>query len=177
MRAFSGKNTIMGDSSITRAAIVKNYNDAFETNTDIVKRLFSADELSKIKEFRENVIPTLWADKRLIQNPSRSGYTALGALSRMGLLPAITRVGGALPVLGETIKELGTQSSAAFARDAVAQSIRIANTPLLSNLAAATERVSPDDEQPPVDSEALDGLLQNIDPSARQKIIDSIGAQ
>jgi len=177
VRAFSGKNTIMGDSSITRAAIVKNYNDAFETNTDIVKRLFSADELSKIKEFRENVIPTLWADKRLIQNPSRSGYTALGALSRMGLLPAITRVGGALPVLGETIKELGTQSSAAFARDAVAQSIRIANTPLLSNLAAATERVSPDDEQPPVDSEALDGLLQNIDPSARQKIIDSIGAQ
>jgi len=177
VRAFSGKNTIMGNSSITRAAIVKNYNDAFETNTKIVERIFSPVELSKIKEFRENVIPTMWADKRLIQNPARSGYVMLGALARAGILPAAIRIGGALPVLGESVKELGTQSSAAFARDAVAQSIRIANTPLLSNLAAATERVSPDDEQPPVDSEALDGLLQNIDPSARQKIIDSIGAQ
>ena len=177
VRAFSGKNTIMGNSSITRAAIVKNYNDAFETNTKIVERIFSSVELSKIKEFRENVIPTMWADKRLIQNPARSGYVMLGALARAGILPAAIRIGGALPVLGESVKELGTQSSAAFARDAVAQSIRIANTPLLSNLAAATERVSPDDEQPPVDSEALDGLLQNIDPSARQKIIDSIGAQ
>ena len=177
VRAFSGKNSIKGDSSITRAAIVKNYNDAFETNTDIVKRLFSADELSKIKEFRENVIPTLWADKRLIQNPSRSGYTMLGAMARRGILPAALRLGVALPVLGESVKELGTQSSASFARDAVAQSIRITNTPLLSNLAAATERVSPDADQPPVDSEALDGLLQNIDPESRQKIIDSIGVQ
>ena len=177
VRAFSGKNTIMGDSNITRAAIVKNYNDAFETNTKIVERIFSPNELTKIKEFRNNVVPTLWADKRLIQNPSGSGYIALGVLSRMGLLPSIARIGSALPVLGETVRELGSQSSAAFARDAVAQSIRIANTPLLSNLAAATERVSPDAEQPPVDSEALDGLLQNIDAEARQKIIDSIGVQ
>ena len=177
VRAFSGKNTVMGDSSITRAAIVKNYNDAFETNTEIVKRIFSANELSKIKEFRDNVVPTMWADKRLIQNPSASGYTMMGALARVGLLPAAVRLGVALPVLGESVKELGSQSSAAFARDAVAQSIRIANTPLLSNLAAATERVSPDDEQLPVDSEALDGLLQTIDPEARQKILQSIGAQ
>ena len=177
VRAFSGKNTVMGDSSITRSAIVKNYNDAFETNTEIVKRIFSPDELSKIKEFRDNVVPTMWADKRLIQNPSASGYTMMGALARVGILPAAVRLGVALPVLGESVRELGTQSSAAFARDAVAQSIRIANTPLLSNLAAATERVSPDADQPPVDSEALDGLLQNIDPESRQKIIDSIGVQ
>ena len=177
VRAFSGKNTILGNSSITRAAIVKNYNDAFETNTEIVKRIFSANELSKIKEFRDNVVPTMWADKRLIQNPSASGYTMMGALARVGLLPAAVRLGVALPVLGESVKELGSQSSAAFARDAVAQSIRIANTPLLSNLAAATERVSPDDEQLPVDSEALDGLLKNIDPEARQKILQSIGPQ
>lgn len=98
-----------------------------------MKRIFSPDELSKIKEFRDNVVPTMWADKRLIQNPSASGYTMMGALARVGILPAAVRLGVALPVLGESVRELGTQSSAAFARDAVAQSIRIANTPLLKS--------------------------------------------
>jgi len=167
LRTFSGKNTILGDSSITRAAIAKNYNEAFDTNTDIVKRIFSPSELKRISQFRKDVLPTLWADKRLIQNPSGTGYTMLSAMAKVGLLPGAIRVGAAAPLIGEMFKEIGAMSSAGAAREAVAQGIYIANSPLFSNIVAATERVSPDNAD---QSEAVKALLSDMPPEIAEKV-------
>lgn len=80
-KAFAGKG-----GEITRKSIVDNYNDVFFKNRDIINRIFTPDEIARIKDFRTNVLPTIWAETKL--NPSGTAYSLMSAASRAGMLNA-----------------------------------------------------------------------------------------
>ena len=158
-RAFSGK----GDSGVTRTNIVNNYNDIFKRNKNLINRLFSETELNRIKEFKDNVLPTLWAELKM--NPPNTANTLLFALMNKGLL----NYAGKIPFVGEmvspqTFKELGTKSRAS---DAVRGYLQRKKAPLFSTSIQATIRTEDDDDE-------LTKFLDDISSSGKKKILETI---
>ena len=136
-KAFGGKG-----GEITRSAIVKNYNDIFNNQKAIINELFTPDEILKIKQFRQNVLPTLWAEIKL--NPSGTGYTMIGALARQQLLTFPTPL---IRAASSTfLKGVDEAKSANFAIDAVRQTLNRFQTPLISATVSATIRPEVRDE-------------------------------
>ena len=197
-KAFAGN----GRSGVTRLNIVSNYNDVFMKNKKMIDELFSPDELARIKSFRDDVIPTMWADPSLILNASGTSYPLLSAGRMAGILSSVARV----PVIAAVTGAEGaaTALNRSASRDAALNAIRQytirSNKPLLSiggeipltgkrvdldllvptdaSRAGQTLAREPVVEQDDVEtSAAVTSLIQNIDAGARQKIIDSIGAQ
>jgi len=197
-KAFAGN----GRSGVTRLNIVSNYNDVFMKNKKMIDELFSPDELARIKSFRDDVIPTMWADPSLILNASGTSYPLLSAGRMAGILSSVARV----PVIAAVTGAEGaaTALNRSASRDAALNAIRQytirSNKPLLSigsrvpftgkrvdvdlivpadaSRAGQTLAREPVVEQDDIEtSETVSSLIKNIDPAARQKIIDSIGAQ
>lgn len=88
-------NDLLKDSILTKAFsndenqsnrpnVVKNYNDVFNGQKQVVDQLFTNDELAKVKQFKQNVLPSL--SEELRQNPENSSYTMLAALAKKKLL-------------------------------------------------------------------------------------------
>jgi len=160
-KAFSGS----GKSGVTRTNIVNNYDDIFVKQKHIVNELFSPEELKRIAQFRNDVMPTLWAEIKL--NPSGSGYTILSGLARSGLLE-YTKL---IPIIGRDIADVAAGVRArSDALNATRQYLDRGNRPLLSSAISGTIR-------PPVVSEEpaeTTGLAEDLSPSARQKIIEAM---
>ena len=119
-KAFAGK----GKSGVTRTNIVNNFNEVFKKNKNYINQLFTKNEINKIEQFRNNVMPTLWAEIKL--NPSGSAYTILSAGARAGILNYIK----ILPILREGMETMQTLSTINEARDMVKQYITRADKPL-----------------------------------------------
>ena len=130
-RAFSGAG---GD--ITRTAIVKNYNDVFNNQRAIIDMLFSPDEIARIKQFRKDVMPTLWAEIK--DNPSGTAYKVLSSLSRQQLLsfPSLP-VRAVAPAI---IKGVEEADAGRVAAEAVKQTLNRFQSPLFSGSAQAAIR-------------------------------------
>ena len=160
-KAFSGA----GKSGVTRTNIVNNFEDVFVKQKAIIEKLFTPDEISKIRSFRDNVLPTLWAEIKL--NPSGSGYTILSGLARSNLLN-YTRM---VPIVGGGIAE-GAERVAQTSRamDAVRQYIDKSSMPLFTAPIAAAVR--PEVEAEVEDTSAVLPLIDSLSPEARQKIIN-----
>ena len=94
-KAFSGA----GQSGVTRTNIVNNYDDVFKKNKKLISALFTPKEIERIADFKERVMPTLWAEIRI--NPSNSGYTIINAMARAGLL----NYGKVVPFGGQTLTD------------------------------------------------------------------------
>ena len=71
-RAFTNRQ-----GSVSRKAVVDNFNDVFEKQKAIISKLFSEDELARLRQFREDVLPTVWAETR--GNPSGTSYALISA--------------------------------------------------------------------------------------------------
>jgi|TARA_R110001606_G_scaffold33079_2_gene99282 hypothetical protein len=130
-KAFSGRG-----GEVTRTAIVNNFNDVFNKQRTIIDELFTKDEILRIKEFRENVLPTLWAEIKL--NPSGTSYTMLGSLARQQLLSFPNPL-----VRASATKILGGIDEAARANtaiDAVRQTINRFQAPLFSDISQSIMR-------------------------------------
>ena len=197
-KAFAGN----GKSGVTRLNIVNNYNDVFLKNKKMIDELFSEDELAKITSFRDDVIPTMWADPSLILNASGTSYPLLsagrmaGVFSYMAGIPVVAAVTAAD---GASQSLMRTQSRG-DALAAIRQHINRSNKPLLSiggeipftgkrvdvdllvpadaSRAGQTLVREPVVEQDDIEtSAAVSSLIQTLDPEARQKIWQSIGAQ
>ena len=126
IRAFSNIIPMTKDRAVTRSAIVKNYNAIFKgKNKAVVEELFNEDELKRIEKFRQDVMPTLWAE--IDNNPSGSAWTIMGALARRGLLAPLDVVPG-LDARGAAL----AAESRALTRDAVRQAFITGNRPLFS---------------------------------------------
>ena len=111
-KAFSGKGT----SGVTRTNIVNNFQDVFVKQKAIIEKLFSPEEISKIRDFRDNVLPTMWAEIKL--NPAGTGYLILAARARNQLLNYINMV----PMVGkEFVESYETMKAIAPALEAVRQ--------------------------------------------------------
>jgi len=140
-KAFAGKQ-----GEITRTAIVENFNEVFQKQRAIIERLFSPEEIRRIESFRENVLPTVWAEKN--QNPAGSGYTILSALVQKGLL-SVPYIG---PKIEGALREVGQANDAL---NATRQFLNRGAQPLLSSGAQAVMRESL--------SKTVDDLLPEIE--------------
>jgi len=197
-KAFAGN----GKSDVTRLNIINNYNDVFLKNKKMIDELFSPDELAEITSFRDDVVPTMWADPSLKLNASGTSYPILSAGRLAGIFSYIARVPvvAAITAADTVATGLNRTQQRGDALKAISQYIDRSNRPLLSvggrvpftNTRVDVDVLVPTDasragqtlarepvvEQDDIEtSETVSSLIKNIDPAARQKIIDSIGAQ
>jgi hypothetical protein len=161
-RAFAG-----GGAEITRTSIVKNFDSIFNQNRAIINKLFNPEEIARVKEFRQNVLPTLWAEVKA--NPSGTGYTMLGSFWRQGLLsfPSLS-----VRTIGSKVIKAADESERNMqAMDAVRQTVSRLQTPLLSGSAQATIRPLVREETdaetasptPPLPDAEREKILQSMD--------------
>tara|TARA_R100001509_G_scaffold41731_1_gene22382 strand:+ start:1161 stop:3689 length:2529 start_codon:yes stop_codon:yes gene_type:complete len=162
IRAFSNIIPLTGDRMVTRRAIVKNYNAIFKgRNKAVVEELFNKDELKKIEKFREDVMPTLWAE--IDNNPSGSGWTIMGALARRGLLTPLD----ALPGVDARKTALEAEKRS-LAKDAVRQAFITGNRPLFSASVGAILKpqvIEKGEEKafPPLPDDIRANMMQQLD--------------
>ena len=160
--AFAG-----GGAEITRTSIVKNFDSIFNQNRAIINKLFTPEEIARIKQFRQNVLPTLWAEVKA--NPSGTGYTMLGSFWRQGLLsfPSLS----VRTIGSKVIKAADEAERNRQAMDAVRQTVSRLQTPLLSGSAQAAIRPLVKEETdaedatptPPLPKAEREKILQSMD--------------
>ena len=160
-RAFSGS----GKSGVTRTNIVNNYQDIFGKNSNVVNALFAPEEIARISKFRENVLPTMWAEIKL--NPSGSAYTGVNAMVRSGLMNAINK----LPFVGRELAlglEEGANRSAAL--EATRSYLRRANAPLLSGTFQSATRPEIVETMTSDESPSAQSILKSLPPEIAEKV-------
>tara|TARA_R100001460_G_scaffold74372_2_gene115500 strand:+ start:12085 stop:14340 length:2256 start_codon:yes stop_codon:yes gene_type:complete len=161
-KAFSGS----GKSGVTRTNIVNNYDDIFVKNKAITGMLFGPDEIARISQFRDNVMPTLWAEIKL--NPSNSGYTVLSGLARNGLLNYARLV----PIVGrDSVDVIEGMRATGAARDATRQYLSRVNMPLFTSGFSASVRPTVVEE---VGEETTSPSLQSIVDSAPASVVEKL---
>ena len=150
-RAFTNRQ-----GSVSRKAVVDNFNDVFEKQKAIIKKLFSEDEIARLRQFREDVLPTVWAETR--GNPSGTSYALISAANRRGLLSRI-------PVYGSGLAE-GVAETRQFAEgiEATRQTLRSLQTPVFSETSAGILR------QNLVPEESEEGQFRELSPVDRSRI-------
>ena len=123
--------------SVSRKAVTDNFDDVFKRQKAIINKLFSEDELARLMKFRDDVLPTVWAETK--GNPSGTAYTALSAAQRRGLLSKV-------PYFGPQVEE-GLRVSTGYlnALDATRQSISNLQTPIFSGATQAFIRSNLDE--------------------------------
>ena len=145
---------------ISRSAIVKNFNDIFNKQKEIVGEIFSPEEIARISKFRDDVLPTMWAEVKL--NPSGTGYTMLGALQRRGLLN--------YPLVGKMLEEAQARSrDLSDASNAVRSYVERAKAPLLSGSIQAAIRPNLMDQAEGVSDEKEREELLDLIEKAKSK--------
>ena len=145
-------------------------------------------ELKQINQFRDNVMPTLWAEIKL--NPSGTSYTLLSSMARTGLLNYLK----ILPFVKEGAETVQTISNINKAKDMVKQYITRADKPLFdfplpgiregkitvapkgvftkqAISAPAREEIIGTEE---VDQSAIKPLVESISQKDYQKILEAI---
>ena len=107
-----------------RSGIVKNYNNVFNNQKEIVNELFTKDEIAKVRRFKQNVLPTLSEQIKL--NPSISNYTIMSALAKKDLLSS------PIPSMDGSSLDAARQSLTRSREPLVVQPIDVAVDPGLS---------------------------------------------
>ena len=97
---------------ITRSAIVNNYKENFIRNKEIVNKLFSKEEISKLQRFVDEVETTMPAE--VWNNTSGSAYSMVNAMAQRRMWPLIRRIpfgvgefteAGAEAIVGGTVAQ------------------------------------------------------------------------
>jgi len=169
-KAFSGQGK-----RITRANVINNYSDVFINNRKLINELFSPEELLRIKDFRQNVIPTMWADPSMMLNASGSSYGLLSAGNLFGIMSFAGKIPFVQSAARGVADEIVTRQSINQARNATRQYIIRKAQPLSTatvDTSAAVLR-GPVIEGSVNDSTALSGIFEEIDDQTRRKILDA----
>ena len=92
----------------TKNVKANKYDKILTENEDVFDTLFTAEELSDLQAFKENVVPEI--TKKLIINPNKSKYLFTSALAKTGLLgdKTITSDKDSLKVARDSLKKLET---------------------------------------------------------------------
>ena len=173
-KAFSGQGK-----RITRANIINNYSDVFINNRKLVNELFSPEELLRIKEFRQNVIPTMWADPSMMLNASGSSYGLLSAGNLFGIMSFAGKVPFVQSAARGVADEIVSRQSINQARNAIKQYVIRKAQPLSTSIVDTSAAVlrEPVIEGSVNDSTALSGIFEEIDSQTRKKILDAANIQ
>ena len=191
-KAFAGN----GKSDVTRLNIINNYNDVFLKNKKMIDELFSPDEIAEITSFRDDVVPTMWADPSLMLNASGTSYSLLSAGRMAGIFSYLSRVPvvAAITAADTVATGLNRTQQRGDALKAISQYIDRSNKPLLSiggEIPFTNKRVDVDvlipadasragqtvvrepvvEEDDVETSPAVLGILDSIDASTREKIM------
>ena len=171
-KAFSGR----GADRLTRASIVNNFDEVFVKQKEIIKELFSPEEIKELSQFKKDVLPTLWAE--ITTNPSQSGNLLIEARDRL-----IGRFIKVIPYVDDGISALGRAAGQAEATRMIQQgTIDSTSRAVFSNAIQSLIRdkiqepevstESPDLSETTVPEEILN-LSRSISDSAKQKILTS----
>jgi len=166
-RAFSGK----GKSDITRTNIVNNFNEIFERNRFFVNELFTPKEIARIKEFRKNVVPTLFAEIK--SNQSGTSYTLLAALQRAGILNFTKFATPFIPFVPEAIKEFQGVVARNRAVDLTKRYIVETRQPIFIESEIQALLTEPKETTVFEDENAIPDFVKGLSKSARNKILDA----
>ena len=92
----------------TKNVKANKYDKILTENEDVFDTLFTAEELSDLQAFKENVVPEI--TKKVIINPNKSKYLFTSALAKTGLLgdKTITSDKDSLKVARDSLKKLET---------------------------------------------------------------------
>jgi hypothetical protein len=124
-KAFAGT----GKSGITRTNIVNNFNEIFVKNRFFIDEIFTPQEIAQIKQFRENVLPTLFAEIKT--NPSGTSYTLVSAMTRAGILNSAKKLQG-LPFIKEMSDVMKREGAINEALELTSQYVLRSNKPLFN---------------------------------------------
>ena len=160
-RAFAGT----GRSGVTRTNIVNNYKDVFEKNKAVINELFSKEELAQIAKFRNDVMPTLWAEIKL--NPSGTATTILGELGRGGLLNTVAGIPGA----GGAVKAIEGGFERREVQAIVRQYLDRAKAPLFSTAIQAETKPEVIETINPQSSPALQSIIEGLSEEDRAALL------
>ena len=160
-RAFAGT----GRSGVTRTNIVNNYKDVFEKNKAVINELFSKEELAQIAKFRNDVMPTLWAEIKL--NPSGTATTILGELGRGGLLNTVAGIPGA----GGAVKAIEGGFERREVQRIVQQYLDRAKAPLFSTAIQAEAKPEVIETINPQSSPALQSIIEGLSADDRAALL------
>jgi hypothetical protein len=166
-KAFSGS----GRSGVTRGNIVNNYDEIFVKNKKLVSEFFSPEEIKQISKFRQDVMPTLWAEIKL--NPSNTGYTIMSAMGQRGLLNYLKM----LPFgAGEaTATGLQVRRAVNVAENATSQQVDRMNRPLFSQTVQTSVRPSAIETiQDEPDSSTLRDITESASPALKSKLQEAV---
>ena len=160
-RAFAGT----GRSGVTRTNIVNNYKDVFGKNKAVINELFSKEELAQIAKFRNDVMPTLWAEIKL--NPSGTATTILGELGRGGLLNTVAGIPGA----GGAVKAIEGGFERREVQRIVQQYLDRAKAPLFSTAIQAEAKPEVIETINPQSSPALQSIIEGLSEEDRAALL------
>jgi hypothetical protein len=118
--------------------------------------------LKQIEQFKDNVLPTLWAELKM--NPPNTANTMLFALMNKGIL----NYAGNFPLIGKMIDPatFSKLSESGRANEAIKGYLQRKKQPLFSSIAQSTVRTEDNNED-------ITKFLEEIPPSARNKILQS----
>jgi len=162
-RAFAGT----GRSGVTRTNIVNNYKSVFGKNKAVINELFSKKELAQIAKFRNDVMPTLWAEIKL--NPSGTATTILGELGRGGILNTVAGIPGA----GGAVKAIEGGFERREVQRIVQQYLDRAKAPLFSTAIQAETKPEVIDAINPQSSPALQSIIEGLSEEDRASLLRS----
>jgi len=162
-RAFAGT----GRSGVTRTNIVNNYKSVFGKNKAVINELFSKKELAQIAKFRNDVMPTLWAEIKL--NPSGTATTILGELGRGGILNTVAGIPGA----GGAVKAIEGGFERREVQRIVQQYLDRAKAPLFSTAIQAETKPEVIDAINPQSSPALQSIIEGLSEEDKASLLRS----
>ena len=162
-RAFAGT----GRSGVTRTNIVNNYKSVFGKNKAVINELFSKKELAQIAKFRNDVMPTLWAEIKL--NPSGTATTILGELGRGGILNTVAGIPGA----GGAVKAIEGGFERREVQRIVQQYLDRAKAPLFSTAIQAETKPEVIDTINPQSSPALQSIIEGLSEEDKASLLRS----
>ena len=160
-RAFAGT----GRSGVTRTNIVNNYKSVFGKNKAVINELFSKEELAQIAKFRNDVMPTLWAEIKL--NPSGTATTILGELGRGGILNTVAGIPGA----GGAVKAIEGGFERREVQRIVQQYLDRAKAPLFSTAIQAEIKPEVIETINPQSSPALQSIIEGLSEEDRAALL------
>lgn len=178
IKTFTNQRT--GD--ITRSAIVNNFRENFIKNRQIVNKLFTKEEISKLQRFVDEVETTMPAE--VWNNTSKSAYSFVNAMAERKLWPVIRKIpmgvgefieGGAEAVMG------GSAAQQQIAPITFQKILGDISKAIPAPLFLATERTLMDDvggyndpkkkeEDPPWENSPFNKLLQSLTDKTKNKL-------
>tara|TARA_R110002051_G_scaffold251476_1_gene310847 strand:- start:5866 stop:8250 length:2385 start_codon:yes stop_codon:yes gene_type:complete len=172
-KAFSGRKT----DRLTRSGIVNNFDEVFIKQKEIIKELFSPEEIKELAQFKKDVLPTLWAE--ITTNPSQSGNVLIEARDRL-----LGKFVYSIPWVSDALSSLSQSAGRTEAMGIIQQGYKDSTErAIFSNAIQSLIRDKIQEPEVPTDSfdsseaaipEEISNLLRSISESTKQKILSSV---